>query len=115
LTKGYRLPAKYVIHTPGPYWKSGMYDESNLLRNCYLNSLKIATELQLESIAFPSISTGVYHFPIRLASRIAIKTVSEYLAENEFPKQVIFVCFDVMDLTIYKNRLTEMFPDPEGS
>lgn len=108
LTKGYKLPAKYVIHTVGPFFKTGLFNEAILLKNCYSNSLKIAEELKLESIAFPSISTGAYHFPIRMASRIAIRAVNEFLAEHEFPRRVVLVCFDIMDFTIYQNRLNEM-------
>lgn len=107
ITKGYNLPAKFVIHTPGPYWKGGLADEAVHLRSCYLNSLKIASEKKLDSIAFPSISTGVYFFPVRLASRIAVKAVKEFLAANEYPKEVWFSCFDVETYTIYKNRLAE--------
>ncbi len=107
ITKGYKLPAKFVIHTVGPYWKGGLADEAVDLRNCYLNSLKLASDNKLESIAFPSISTGAYFFPIRLASRIAVKAVKEFLAQNEYPKEVYLVCFDIEDYTIYKNRLSE--------
>jgi O-acetyl-ADP-ribose deacetylase (regulator of RNase III) len=112
LTKGYNLPATYVMHTPGPVWRGGMFDESALLRSCYINCLKLAGEMKLESIAFPSISTGVYHFPVRLASRIVLKAVREYLAEgHEFPRKIVFACLDLEVFTAYKIRVREEFPE----
>ncbi|MCF7791355.1 MAG: O-acetyl-ADP-ribose deacetylase [Victivallales bacterium] len=91
ITKGYKLPASYVIHTPGPVWKGGNSNESLLLKNCYKNSLKIAEEKKLDSIAFPAISTGVYRFPLEKAANIAVDAVSKW--EGEFPRKVIFCCF----------------------
>lgn len=112
VTKGYNLPVRHIFHTPGPVWRGGMFDESALLRNCYINCLKLAEEMQLESIAFPSISTGVYHFPVRLASRIVLKAVREYLAEgHEYPKKIIFACLDLEVFTAYKIRVRDEFPE----
>lgn len=94
ITKGYNLPAKFVIHTVGPVWNKGKYNEDELLKSCYTNSLKIAQEKGLKTIAFPAISTGVYRFPSDRAAAIAVKTVSDYLERNESIGKVIFVCFD---------------------
>lgn len=101
LTKAYNLPAKFVIHTVGPVWRGGNDNEPELLNNCYLNSLKIASNLKLNSIAFPSISTGIYRYPIELAAPIAINTCLEFIRENEFPQKIIFVCFSEYDYNTY--------------
>jgi len=105
ITKGYNLPAKYVIHTVGPIWRGGYANEIDLLRNAYLNSLKLATSHKVESIAFPNISTGVYDFPKSSAAEIAINVVKNYLDKNKFPKKVYFVCFDDENFEIYQKRL----------
>ena len=94
LTKGYKLKAKYVIHTPGPIWRGGKWDEETLLANCYRNSLALAKEYGVKSIAFPSISTGVYRFPVALAAEIAIREIITYLQEDEEIEQITMVCFD---------------------
>ena len=96
LTKGYKLPAKFVIHTAGPVWHDGAQNEDELLANCYRNSLKIAQENQIETIAFPAISTGIYRFPIERAAQIAVKTVKENLAGSGI-KKVVFVCFNELN------------------
>ena len=83
ITKGYDLKAKYVIHTPGPVWHGGGCGEDALLRSCYLNCLKLASENGCKSVAFPSISTGVYHFPLERAAKIAVTAIREYLAAHE--------------------------------
>lgn len=103
ITKGYNLPARYVIHTVGPVWNGGKYREEELLASCYRNSLKLAKENSLKTIAFPSISTGAYRFPIEKAAAIALKTVKAFLEENPgvFEK-VIFVLFSEQDLEVYK-------------
>lgn len=82
ITKGYRLPAKYVIHTVGPIWRGGYANEPELLANCYRNSLRLAMENQVRTIAFPSISTGVYGYPVDQAAEIAVKTVKDFVAEH---------------------------------
>lgn len=105
ITKGYRLSAKYVIHTVGPVWRGGRQGEDELLKRCYENSLKLAEDNGVKTIAFPSISTGAYHFPIEQAARIAIDTVRTHFKTKSSIKQVIFVCFSPEDHEIYKMAL----------
>lgn len=93
LTKGYHLPADWVIHTVGPIWHGGGHKEAELLAACYRNSLKIAEEKGMQSIAFPAISCGAYGYPIDQATTIAITEVSRFLSGHTAPKQVIFACF----------------------
>ena len=107
ITTGGNLKAKYVIHTVGPIWHAGNQNEDNLLRNCYLNSLKLAQEKNVKSISFPSISTGAYRFPIERASRIALKTVIDFIQDNEF-QEVRFVLFSKKDYEIYLKNLQEI-------
>jgi O-acetyl-ADP-ribose deacetylase (regulator of RNase III) len=104
ITSGGNLPAKYVIHTVGPVWHGGNNNEPKLLENAYLNSLKIAVENGIETIAFPNISTGIYGFPKEKAAEIAIQTVAKYLAENEQVRLVYFVCFDQENYELYRHR-----------
>ena len=94
LTRGYNLPARWVIHTVGPIWRGGGNDEERLLAECYRNSLQLARETGIRSIAFPSISTGIYRFPIEKASRIAITEIRRHLEENSLPDRVVIICFD---------------------
>ena len=94
ITGGYKLPAKYVIHTPGPVWHGGSRGEPELLATCYRSCLELASANGCETVAFPSISTGVYHFPLAKASEIAISTIAEYLKDHSEIKQVSMVCFD---------------------
>jgi O-acetyl-ADP-ribose deacetylase len=108
ITKGYRLPAKYVIHTVGPVWYGGSRNEKELLAGCYRNSLKLASEYGLKSIAFPSISTGAYRFPIEIASEIALQKISDFLQSNETIEKVIIVCFSKDDFEIYRKKLAEL-------
>jgi O-acetyl-ADP-ribose deacetylase (regulator of RNase III) len=105
ITKGYKLPAKYVIHTVGPVWYGGKNNEEELLKSCYLESLNLAKEYGCKTIAFPNISTGVYRFPKEKAAEIAIDTVKDYLARNSLPETVYFVCFDDENYRIYKDVL----------
>lgn len=105
LTKGYNLPAKYVIHTVGPVWRGGIHNEFTLLRNAYFNSLNLAFENKMDSVAFPNISTGVYGFPKNQASDIAVKAVKDFLSGNKYPHKVIFVCFDDENFSIYRKIL----------
>ena len=105
ITTGGRLPAKHVIHTVGPVWNGGHKGEPELLANCYRNSLRLATEHQLESVAFPGISTGVYGYPKKEATAIAVREVQQWLAEHEFPKKVIFVAFDDEGRRLYEREL----------
>ena len=110
LTRGYRLPARYVIHTVGPVWKGGNHGEKELLSSCYRESLQLADRHGLRSIAFPNISTGVYGFPKEPAARIAILTVREFL-EARPEMEVSFFCFDAENYAIYQSLLKEQ-PDP---
>lgn len=107
ITKGYRLPAKHVIHTVGPVWNDGNHDEEGQLSNCYRNSLMLASANNLESIAFPSISTGAYRFPIESAAKIAIDTVKKFIATNNSIDKIIFVCFDRESVNVYQKLLNE--------
>lgn len=101
ITSAYNLPCKYVIHTVGPVWYGGKNNETENLRNCYLNSLGLADEYGCKTIAFPSISTGAYHFPKEQAAEIAFKTVTEILPSLKNTKEIIFVCFGANDKKIY--------------
>ena len=105
ITRGYRLPAKYVIHTVGPVWSGGSRGEPDLLRGCYLNSLKLADAHGVRSIAFPSISTGAYRYPIGQAAKNAVDAVREYLRGPTGLELVRFVCFSEKDLDVYRGLL----------
>ena len=106
ITKGYRLPARHVIHTPGPVWHGGGRGEPALLAACYRNSLALAMEHGCRSVAFPCISTGVYGFPKERAARIAVESVSHFLGEHPGPvDEVIFCCFSDTDLHAYRELL----------
>ena len=105
ITKGYDLAAKYVIHTPGPVWHGGAHGEDALLRSCYLESLKRAPENGCATVAFPSISTGVYHFPLERAAAVAITAIRDYLAVHDEIEQVRMVCFDARTEAAYQHAL----------
>lgn len=105
MTLGYRLPARFVIHTVGPVWHGGTRNERELLASCYLESLKLAVLKQCNSIAFPNISTGVYGFPKQLASEIAFTTVLRFLEASPLPATVYFVCFDLDNFGFYNTLL----------
>ena len=107
ITKGYKLPAKFVIHTVGPVWGVGDRHEEELLASCYQNSLAQATIHDCKTLAFPNISTGVYHFPKDKAAEIAIREVRKYLALNPVPEKVIFACFDEENLALYNSLLNQ--------
>ena len=109
ITKGYCLPAKYVIHTVGPVWRGGKAGEDKLLRSCYRSSLTLAEQNRVKSIAFPSISTGAYGFPIGRAAQIAVCTVREYLNGPTKIEEVIFVCFSKSDYDVYRLVLGSVF------
>jgi O-acetyl-ADP-ribose deacetylase (regulator of RNase III) len=108
LTAGYNLPARHVIHTVGPVWNGGGRDEANLLANCYRNSMQLAVDHKLRSIAFPSISTGVYGFPIEQASRIALRVLLDFIATQEFAPRVVITCFSEQDLNVYRRAYLEL-------
>ncbi len=105
ITKGYLLPCKFVIHTVGPVWYGGNNNEENLLASCYKNCLKLAIENNVKIIAFPNISTGVYHFPKEKAAAIALKEVESFLNNESSPEEVIFVCFDDENYILYKSLM----------
>ena len=105
VTGGYRLPAKYVIHTVGPVWRGGNHDEAQLLASCYRRCMELAAGLQLDSIAFPCISTGVYGFPKEKAAEIAVETVRNFPETSPFPSKVIFSVFGNEDFRIYQRLL----------
>ena len=105
ITQGYDLPAKYVIHTVGPIWRGGTKNEATLLRSCYANSLMLAAQHHVRSLAFPSISTGAYGYPIEEAAEIAVDTVRKSADQNTGVEKVIFVCFSRSDHAIYERVL----------
>jgi O-acetyl-ADP-ribose deacetylase len=105
ITKGYLLPAKYVIHTVGPVWYGGSQNEKSLLASCYKQSLMLAVEYAVRTIAFPNISTGVYRFPKLLAAEIAISEVRKFLSNDNTIEKVIFAVFDDENYHIYKRIL----------
>lgn len=105
LSKGYRLPAKYVIHTVGPVWHGGQRGEPELLASCYRRSLEVAAAHGIRSLAFPGISTGVYGYPVELAAGIAVDTVRAALEEFAAIEEVIFCCFSAGDLRLYDRLL----------
>lgn len=109
ITKGYRLPARYVIHTPGPIWRGGGYKEAELLANSYKNCMDLAARYSCRSIAFPSISTGVYGYPAEQAAQIAWTTLRKWAQAHreETPEEVLFVCFNDFVLEIYQKLLRQ--------
>ena len=108
LTSGYNLPATHIIHTVGPVWNGGNNNEDNLLASCYRSCLQLAIDHKIHSIAFPSISTGVYRFPIERASMIALRVVLDFLEGAESPPRVIFCCFSDQDLIVYRSNLQKL-------
>lgn len=105
ITTAGKLSAKYVIHTVGPVWNGGNYNEENLLASCYSNCLALAVTNNVKSLAFPNISTGIYHFPKPRAAQIAIGTVKEFLGKNDKIEEVVFVCFDEENYDLYHKFL----------
>lgn len=110
LTRGYRLPAKYVIHTVGPVWHGGSGGEPALLASCYRRSLALAEDQGLATIAFPSISTGVYGYPIEAAAKVAVETVKDCVPSLRSLREIIFCCFSARDLQVYESILGKSEP-----
>ena len=108
ITKGYKLKAKFVIHTPGPIWRGGKWGEAELLANCYKNCLALAKENGVKTIAFPSISTGVYRFPVEQAAKIAVGEILNGLNNDDSIEQVTIVCFDDKTKEVYLDALAEL-------
>jgi O-acetyl-ADP-ribose deacetylase len=112
ITPGYRLPAKYVIHTPGPVWRGGEEGERALLASCYLSCMKLADDYECVTIAFPSISTGVYGYPLEQAARVAVSTISSFLGPSvqkpHHLKNVIMCCFDPRTRAAYEKMISEI-------
>jgi O-acetyl-ADP-ribose deacetylase (regulator of RNase III) len=115
LTRGYQLPAKHIIHTVGPRWGGGKSGEPELLASCYRSALQIATDRGLATVAFPSISTGIYGYPIARGCRIALRTTREFLTNHEVPRQVTFVCFSTHDRDEYRLALSEIMREGAGA
>lgn len=110
ITKAYHLPCDYVIHTVGPIWNGGRSKEEELLASCYLQSMQLALEHGIRTIAFPSISTGVYSFPVELAAKIAVKTVSRFLEDNENSFDLVeWVLFDSKTESVYKAEVEKIY------
>jgi O-acetyl-ADP-ribose deacetylase (regulator of RNase III) len=106
LTRGYRLPAPYIIHTVGPVWRGGLYGEAEALASCYRRCLDVAASRRIQTLAFPSISTGIYGYPIEQAARIAIETV-RISAPVGAVESVVFCCFSAADLAVYQAILDD--------
>lgn len=107
MTGGYRLPAKYILHTPGPIWHGGDNYEDVLLESCYKHCLKLAESEGLKTVAFPSISTGVYGYPVKEAARIAVKTICDFLKWTQVVEEVIMVCYNPYTRRVYEKALAE--------
>jgi O-acetyl-ADP-ribose deacetylase (regulator of RNase III) len=105
LTRGYRLPARWIIHTVGPVWKGGTRGEPELLAACYESSLRLAINHQIRSVAFPAISTGAYAYPLELATEVAIATVNRFTSERDELKEIIFCCYSGEHFATYKRIL----------
>lgn len=109
VSKGYRLPARWVIHTVGPIWRGGEQGEEDLLRRCYRNALEAATGLGARSVAFPSISTGAYGFPLEEATEIALRETKAFLEKDTFLEKIVFVCFGDAALRTYREAYGRIF------
>ena len=108
LTKGYRLPARYIIHTVGPVWQGGGKGEAGLLASCYRRSLEIAQGHDCRTVAFPAISTGIYRYPKEEAADIAVGTASDFLQQNAVPETVTFCCFDDQTSELYRRAVADL-------
>jgi O-acetyl-ADP-ribose deacetylase (regulator of RNase III) len=108
VTNGYRLPAKFIIHTVGPVWRGGKNNEEELLKSCYRKSLMLAEDMKLKSIAFPNISTGIYGYPKGKAAEVAVNEVNNTLPDLKSIKEIIFVCFDEENYDLYQKKIVEV-------
>jgi O-acetyl-ADP-ribose deacetylase len=108
LTKAYRLPAQYIIHTVGPVWRGGEHGEPELLASCYRRAIQIASQQGVTNIAFPSISTGIYAYPIELAATVAVKVVKTALQDFGTIEEVVFCCYSSADLSVYEKMLKSL-------
>lgn len=114
ITKGYRLPAKHIIHTVGPVWRGGTGGEPELLASCYRKSIELAATNGIRTLAFPSISTGIYGYPIELAAQVAVSTVRSAVQEFDAIQEVVFCCFSSSDLQTYEQILSQS-PKAKGA
>ncbi|EEU29680.1 macro domain protein [Limosilactobacillus coleohominis 101-4-CHN] len=110
ITRGFNLPARYIIHTPGPIWRGGHSGEPQLLANSYHNSLQLADRYGCQTVAFPSISTGVYAYPLEQAAAIAVQTIEKFMLEARNVREVTMVCFDAKTFQAYQDRVEYRFP-----
>jgi len=108
MTRGYRLPARHVIHTVGPVWRGGAWQEADVLSSCYRRCLELASEHSIHSIAFPSISTGIFGYPIESACHVAVSTTRAFLGKPNSIGEVIFCCFSRSDLEVYEAVLQDL-------
>lgn len=108
ITKGYKLPARHVIHTVGPVWSGGKRNEPALLASCYRESLKLAAAHRLGSIAFPAISCGAYGYPLQEAVKIAVRECADFVASNALPEKIIFACFDEVTRAAYDTEIGKL-------
>ncbi len=108
ITNGYKLKAKHVIHTVGPVWNGGKYNEEEKLAGCYRNSLSLAVKHGIKSISFPSIGTGIYRFPVDRASRIALREINNFLRKDKTLQSVVIVCFDKNTFDTYNSSATNL-------
>lgn len=107
ITKGYKLPAKFVIHTVGPRWSGGGRGEAELLASCYQNAIQLAANNGITNLAFPSISTGVYSYPIALAAQVALATIAKYIQQHPSIESVTICCYSKEDLAVYTNIIQQ--------
>lgn len=114
ITGGYRLPAQYVIHTPGPIWRGGGQGEAALLASCYRSCLTLAAERGIETVDFPSISTGVYGYPMAQAASVALKAIMEFLADHELPRRVRMVCHTESAAAVYRQTYNMWYAGDKG-
>ncbi len=108
ITRGYGLPARFVIHTVGPVWRGGDAGEAEVLASCYLRSLSLARDRVFQTVAFPSISTGAYGYPVEKACAVALGTTADFLSKSPLPREVTFVCFSDQDLVAYRREAARL-------